>query len=39
MGFNKIYISKFHRNISVKGLNIEVVQVGKIENLIRSLFS
>jgi len=38
MGFDKIYISKYHRNISVKGLDIEVIHVGKIENLIRSLF-
>ncbi len=39
MGFNKIYISKYHRNISLNGLNIEVVSVAKIENLVRSLFS
>ena len=39
MGFNKIYISKYHRNVSAKGLNIEVIPVGKIENLVRSLFS
>jgi DNA repair protein RadA/Sms len=39
MGFTKIYISKYHRNVVVKGLDIEVVQVGKIENLVRSLFS
>jgi DNA repair protein RadA/Sms len=39
MGFNKIYISKYHRNVSTNGLNIEVITVGKIENLVRSLFS
>jgi len=39
MGFTKIYISKYHRNVITKGLNIEVIQVGKIENLVRSLFS
>ena len=39
MGFKKIYISKYHRNVSVKGLEIEVVSVAKIENLVRSLFS
>ena len=39
MGFRKIYISKFHRNISVKGIDIEVIQVGKVEALVRSLFS
>lgn len=39
MGFRKIYISKYHRNLSIKGSDIEVIQVGKIENLIRSVFS
>jgi DNA repair protein RadA/Sms len=39
MGFNKIYISKYHRSVSTNGLNIEIVQVAKIENLVRSLFS
>jgi DNA repair protein RadA/Sms len=38
MGFSKIYISKYHRSISTKGLNIEIIPVGKIENLVRSLF-
>jgi DNA repair protein RadA/Sms len=39
MGFRSIYISKFHRNISLKGIPIEVVPVGKVEALVRSLFS
>jgi DNA repair protein RadA/Sms len=39
MGFNNIYISKYHKNISIKGLNIEIIPVGKIEDLVRSLFS
>jgi DNA repair protein RadA/Sms len=39
MGFKKIYISKYHRDFTIKGLDIEVIQVAKIENLIRSLFS
>ncbi len=39
MGFTKIYISKYHRNISSEGMNIEVISVGKIEHLVRSLFS
>lgn len=39
MGFRKIYISRFHRNLSVKGLDIEVIPVGKVEELVRSLFS
>jgi len=39
MGFRKIYLSKFHRNLSYKGTDIEVIQVGKVEALVRSLFS
>lgn len=39
MGFKKIYISKFHRNISYKGTGIEVIPVGKVEALVRALFS
>jgi DNA repair protein RadA/Sms len=39
MGFTKIYISRYHRSLSLNGAKIEVIQVGKIENLIRSLFS
>jgi DNA repair protein RadA/Sms len=39
MGFEKIYISKFHRNVPAKGTGIEIVQVGKVESLVRSLFS
>jgi DNA repair protein RadA/Sms len=39
MGFRKIYISKFHRNISTTGSDIEVIPVGKVEALVRSLFS
>ena len=38
MGFKRIYLSKFHKNISVKGLEIEAVAVGKIEHLVRGLF-
>jgi DNA repair protein RadA/Sms len=39
MGFRKIYVSKFHRNISQKGTGIEIISVGKVEELVRSLFS
>jgi DNA repair protein RadA/Sms len=39
MGFKKIFLSKYHRNISVKGTDIEIVTVGKIEHLVRGLFS
>jgi DNA repair protein RadA/Sms len=39
MGFKKIYLSKFHKGISLKGQEIEIIPVGKIENLVRGLFS
>lgn len=39
MGFRKICVSKYHRNISIKGLDIEIINVGKIEHLVRLLFS
>lgn len=39
MGFTKIYISKYHRNVQLNGLNIEVIAAGKIEHLVRSLFA
>lgn len=39
MGFSKIYISKYQKNISSKNEKIEIVQVGKIEHLVRSLFA
>lgn len=39
MGFTRIYISRYHKNISVKNSGIELVQVGKIEHLVRSLFA
>ena len=38
MGFNKIYISKYHRNISTKEAGIKVIPVGKIETLVKLLF-
>ncbi len=39
MGFRKIYISKYQKNFSFKGTDIEVIPVGKVEALVRSLFS
>jgi DNA repair protein RadA/Sms len=39
MGFKKIYLSKYHRNITIKGADIEIAPVGKIEHLVRALFS
>lgn len=39
MGFKKIYISKFHKIPATKGLEIEVIPVGKVEALVKSLFS
>ena len=39
LGFSKIFISRFHRNLNIKNAGIEIVQVGKIENLIKQLFA
>lgn len=39
MGFSKIFISKYHRNINQKDAAITVVPVGKIETLVKQLFS
>jgi DNA repair protein RadA/Sms len=39
MGFSRIFISKFHRNLNLREAGIEVVQAGKIENLVRQLFA
>jgi DNA repair protein RadA/Sms len=39
MGFSKIYTSKLQRNINLKETGIQVIAVGKIENLVRNLFS
>ncbi len=38
MGFKKIFISRFHKTDSLKGQAIEIVKVGKIENLVKGLF-
>jgi DNA repair protein RadA/Sms len=39
MGFKRIYISKFHKNISFKTAKIQIISTGKVETLVRSLFS
>jgi len=39
MGFRKIYLSKYQKYVLTKGLDIEVVKAGKIEQLVKSLFS
>jgi DNA repair protein RadA/Sms len=39
MGFRKIVISRYHPNISIKDPLIEIIKIGKIENLVRLLFS
>jgi DNA repair protein RadA/Sms len=39
MGFRKMYVSRFNRNIAAKETGIEIIPVGKIEELVRSLFS
>lgn len=38
MGFSKIFISKYHRNINTKDAGIEIIQAGKIETLVKLLF-
>ena len=39
MGFSKIFVSKYTKNITVENVKIKVATVGKIENLVRALFS
>jgi hypothetical protein len=39
MGFRKIYISKYHKSPPSVNAGIEIILVGKIEHLIRSLFA
>jgi DNA repair protein RadA/Sms len=39
MGFKKIYVSGYQKNIQVSIPDTEIVKVGKIENLVRSLFA
>jgi DNA repair protein RadA/Sms len=39
MGFRKVFVSKFNRNIRESKPGIEVIPVGKVENLIRALFN
>jgi DNA repair protein RadA/Sms len=38
MGFTKIFISKYHRNINAKDAAIKVIPAGKIETLVKLLF-
>jgi DNA repair protein RadA/Sms len=38
MGFSKIYISKYHRNINIKDAGIHIIPAGKIETLVKLLF-
>ncbi len=39
MGFRKIIVSRFHKNIQLKNTDIEVIMVNKVETLVRELFS
>jgi DNA repair protein RadA/Sms len=39
MGFKRIYISKFHKNINAKETGIKVIPVGKLETLVKFLFA
>jgi len=38
MGFNGIVISKYQKEIALKNLTIKIIQVGKIEHLVKYLF-
>ena len=38
MGFSRIFISRYQKNISTSKKEIEIVQAGKVENLVRLLF-
>jgi len=38
MGFSKIFISKYHRNINIREAGIQVIPAGKIEALVKLLF-
>ena len=39
MGFSKIYISRYQKNISFRDSKIEVIAAGKIETLVKLLFA
>jgi len=38
LGFEKIFISKYNRRSEIPKSSIEIVEVGKVENLVRKLF-
>ncbi len=38
MGFKRIFLSRYHKNLPREDNKIEIVQVGKIEQLVRGLF-
>lgn len=38
MGFEQIIISKYNKGINQKDFNIEIIQVGKIEDAIKAIF-
>jgi len=39
MGFSKIIVSKFQKNTGPRDTGIQVIHVGKIENLVKELFA
>jgi DNA repair protein RadA/Sms len=39
MGFSKIIVSKFQKNLGLRDPGIDVIQVGKIETLVKHLFA
>jgi len=38
LGFDKIFISKYNRKIDIGKPNIEIVEAGKVEDLVKKLF-
>ena len=38
MGFEQIIISKYNKGINQKDFDIEIIQVGKIEDAIKAIF-
>jgi len=39
LGFNKIYVSKYARPVNTKDSGINIVKIGKVENLVKDLFA
>lgn len=38
MGMKRIFISQHHRDIKTKDFDIEVIQVAKVQDVLRNMF-